>query len=67
MENTVDMFDIWVKVESGGTAIDFESGKNLKLVARIVNGKVLILEEGYALEKRKLSKEESERFINPTQ
>lgn len=64
MKDTVEMYDIWAKVDAGGTAILFPDGKHLKLVARIVNGQVIILEKDFFLEKRDLTKEESLNFIN---
>lgn len=62
-EDFVEMYDIYTRTDSGGTMIEFPSGKHLKLIARIVNGQVLVLGEDYFLEKRPLTKKEADLLL----
>lgn len=62
MKDDVEVYEIWRPVKEGGEAYHMEKG-NMKLVAFIVDGRVLKLEEGFCLEKRHISKEESIRLL----
>lgn len=58
-DETIELIDVWMPVETGGDAVKFPSGQQMKLVAQITSaGKILRLEEGFALEKKRLSREE---------
>lgn len=61
-EEYVDVFEIWMPVDIGGEAYNPKTQKGMKLVAFIVDGRVLKLEEGFMLEKRKITKEEEKHL-----
>jgi len=53
MEDTVEVIEIWRPVESGGEVVSMRSGRsqNMKLVAYLVGGHVIKLEEDFMLKK----------------
>ena len=61
-KDLVEIIDVWSPVESGGTAISFPDGKNLKLIARFANGVPLILEKEFYSEKRYITQEEYKHY-----
>ena len=62
MENLVEKIEIWQKTDEGGEAIEFPSGKHLKLVALLINGHPIKLEEGFYLERGHITKEEAKNY-----
>jgi len=61
-KDKVEVLEIWMPVEEGGEARTSD-GKNLKLIAYIVNGYPIRLETGFALERRFITKEEEKRIL----
>lgn len=58
----VDKIEIWQKTDNGGQAIEWPSGKNLKLVAVLINGRPVKLEKDFNVERVYITKEESENL-----
>lgn len=68
-EDLVEVIEIWRPVESGGEAMSMRDGRsqNMKLVAFLVGGEPVKLEEDFMLERRYITKEESVRALASTQ
>lgn len=64
-EETVLVEEIWVKTNKPDEASAIgKNGENLKLVAFLVNGYPLRLDEGYFLERRGITKKEADLLTN---
>lgn len=63
MNRLVEKIEVWQKTDKGGNAIEFPSGKHLKLVALLINGHPIKLEDGFYLETGYLTEEESKKFF----
>ncbi|MCK9371022.1 hypothetical protein M0R04_14015 [Candidatus Dojkabacteria bacterium] len=61
-EETVEMYELWIPCKKGEGSAITQDGKNMKMVAQIVNGMVLYLEKDFYLEKRHLFKKEVELY-----
>jgi len=72
MENLVEVIEIWRPVESGGESasiVSMRDGRtqNMKLLAFIVGGVPIKLEEDFILQRRDITKEEAKRIRPPTE
>ena len=61
-EDTVEVIEIWMPVEKGGEAYYFKNRQNLKLVAFLVGGHPVKLEDQFVMERRNISKEEAKHI-----
>lgn len=64
----VEVIKIWRPVESGGEAVSYREGhkQQMKIVAFIVGGYPVRLEEGFMLERHEITEEESKRVLGAT-
>lgn len=59
----IEMFDIWMPFKQGeGNAVK-EDGTQMKLVARIVGGVVVILAKDFVLQKRDITDEDAKVYL----
>lgn len=61
-KDMVEIIEIWKPVKRGGGAIEFPSGKNLKLIALLANGYPIELEKDYVLQRHHITQEEAKRL-----
>lgn len=60
----VEVFEIYMPAKEGGEAVSIhKDNKNLKLVAFIVNGVVIILEKDFILEKSYISERQADQIL----
>lgn len=58
----VDAMSIYTTVDTGGDIYNFDTGKQLKRIAFIVNGYPIILDSGYYIEKKHIILESYEQL-----
>ncbi len=63
-EELVDCYELWVECDSMEAHAATSDGKSMKMVAQVVNGIPIYLEDKAILETRKLTKKESDLIIN---
>ena len=65
MKKLVEMVEIWQPTKKGkGEIVSFGRGKDLKLVAKLINGVPIFLKKDWIVERRWLTKEEEEHLTH---
>lgn len=67
MKDTVLVEEIWVKTNGDDATAITDDGKRLKLVAYLVNGYPIKLDEGYFFERKEISNIEAENLLKSNQ
>lgn len=64
MENQVEMIEIWATTDGkDAEAVQFNTGKNIKRVAIIVNGYPIKLEKDFIMERKFINKEQADLLV----
>lgn len=60
---TVECYEVWVECDPSEAYAHTSDGKSLKMIAQIVNGVPIYLENKAILQNKKLTKEEADEII----